>query len=156
MRKALRILPSDKYETIIVKFRDEGNYGTDQLRKLKKKVKTRYRNKLQQWRQQKKSKGKKYKKQGSLKDDSSTSIEDKSKYVGQIMDMLSKNIASQAQQQQHTMNGPYQRPLLVPNTNLNPSNNRGTQRIPTCNNCGEQSHIARKCPNGKSRCNLGI
>ena len=101
MRKALRILPSDKYESIIDKFRDEGNYGTDQLRKLKKKVKTRYRNKVQQWRSQKKGRKKKHKKRGSLKDDSSTSSssEDKREYVGQIMNMLSKNIASQTQQQ---------------------------------------------------------
>ena len=114
MRKALRILPSDKYETIIDKFRDEGNYGTDQLRKLKKKVKTRYRNKLHQWREQKKGRKKKHKKRGSLKDDSSTSgSEDKREYVGQIMNMLSKNIASQTQQQQYNATRSYQRPLLV-------------------------------------------
>ena len=155
MRKALRILPSDKYETIIDKFRDEGNYGTDQLRKLKKKVKTRYRNKLHQWREEKKGRKKKNKKRGSLKDDSSTSSsEDKREYVGQIMNMLSKNIASQTQQQQYNSARPYQRPLLAPNTNLNPNTTRGTQRNPTCNNCGEQGHIARNCPNGKSRCSL--
>ena len=42
MRKVLRLLPKEKYEQIIEKFRDEGNYGSSQLRKLKKKVKTRY------------------------------------------------------------------------------------------------------------------
>ena len=155
MRKALRILPSDKYETIIDKFRDEGNYGTDQLRKLKKKVKTRYRNKLHQWREQKKGRKKKHKKQGSLKDDSSTSSsEDKREYVGQIMNMLSKNIASQTQEKQYNSTRAYERPLLVPNTNSNPNNTRGTQRNPTCNNCGEQGHIARNCPNRKSQCSL--
>ena len=126
---------------------EPSNYGTDQLRKLKKKVKTRYRNKLHQWRKQKKGR----KKRGSLKDDSSTSSsEDKREYVGQIMNMLSKNIASQTQQQQYNTTRAYERPLLVPNINLNPNITRGTQRNPTCNNCGEQGHIARNCPNGKA------
>ena len=64
MRKALRLLPKERYEQIIEKFRDEGNYGSSQLRKLKKKVKARYTEKGRNWKTEKKRKGrtKKHKK----------------------------------------------------------------------------------------------
>ena len=155
MRRALNLLPEDKYESIIDKYKGEGKYDSDELKDTKKRLKVKYNTKKKKWKKERKKKRKTKQKESDSDNTSSDSEKNERKeYIGQIMDVINYNMNNKreycnlAQGNQQDLHIPMQQQRT--NGTLRPGTFLGYNQTSTnegfiCRRCGRKGHMAKDC-----------